>query len=139
MTSRFILLYFVAILFFQIQSLASGEHSEEGHDKHADRIGMEKALQKVDSQKGFKISSEAIKSLNIRTEPLDLKKLVIPKTSLVSIQDKKGIYILREGFFQFIEISSPMKLKPGDQIVVKGMGIIAITDVYSTDESEYSH
>lgn len=134
-----LLLVLYATLIFQPKALATGDHEGEGEEHHQERAGKEKALTEVNEEKGFKLSPEAVRAFGIETQAIDAKNPIIPKSSFVAIKNKKGIYLFREGFFRFVELSPKILFLPGDRVVTSGMGIIAITDVYSKDESEYGH
>ena len=138
------------------------DHSkqEEKHDDHDDHkghdhgaskaIGKGKAIEVVDEKKGFKLSKEAIKTLKLRLQNVDGDEFEISKTTLVSSKSIKGVYRFRAGFFKLLnakilkETKSGYKVKVagvefGDQIVINGVGLLRVTDVYSTDKSEYGH
>lgn len=121
------------------KTFASGDHENEIEEHHEERFGDQKALTDVDAEKGFKLSPESIKIMGIETKDIDANNPQIPKSSFVSIKDKKGIYIVRNSYFKFVELTSLNNLMSGDKLVTKGMGIIAITDIFSTDDTEYSH
>lgn len=141
-----------------------GEHDdhekEEKHKDHNDQdnhdhgsskaIGKGKAIEEVKEQDGFKLSDEALKSLNVKLESINSSEFKISKQSLVTSKNQKGIYRYRDGFFKFLEIKILKEesgdylvkcndLKFGDQIVVSGVGLLRVADVYSTDKSEYGH
>ena len=123
----------------------------KGHDHGASKaIGKGKAIEVVDEKKGFKLSKEAIKTLKLRLQNVDGDEFEISKTTLVSSKSIKGVYRFRAGFFKLLnakilkETKSGYKVKVagvefGDQIVINGVGLLRVTDVYSTDESEYGH
>jgi hypothetical protein len=133
------------------------DHSEdhdnhEGHDGHGGgkAIGKGKAIEAVDKVKGFKLSREAIKTLKLKLQTVDGDEFTIQKTTLVASKGSKGLYRFREGFFKFLpvkiikEVSNKYLVKVkgvdfGDQIVTNGVGLLRVSDVYSTDKSEYGH
>lgn len=128
------------------------KHSDhKGHDHGASKaIGKGKAIEVVDEKKGFKLSKEAIKTLKLRLQNVDGDEFEISKTTLVSSKSIKGVYRFRAGFFKLLnakilkETKSGYKVKVagvefGDQIVINGVGLLRVTDVYSTDKSEYGH
>lgn len=130
----------------------SHDHGEDGHDDHGGgkAVGKGKAIEMVDEKKGFKLSKEAIKTLNLKLKTVNGDEFSIKKTSLVASKGAKGIYRFRGGFFKFLPIQLKkeesgkylVKVKGvefGDQIVINGLGLLRITDVYSTDSSEYGH
>lgn len=126
---------FIFLLFLSLQLL---EFSLASEDHVSDKFGEGKALKKVSDSRGFVLSSEAINTIGIETKVIS-KNEKIPDSSIVSIRNKKGIYVLRDSFFKFIEFNSNMKLQQREHIVVKGQNLLLITDIYSTDETEYSH
>lgn len=128
------------------------EHDDhKGHDHGASKaIGKGKAIEVVDEKKGFKLSKEAIKTLKLKLQNVDGDEFEISKSTLVSSKSIKGVYRFRTGFFKLlnarilIETKSGYKVKVagvefGDQIVINGVGLLRVTDVYSTDKSEYGH
>jgi len=131
------------------------EHKEDRHDDHDDHgggksIGEGKAIESVDKVSGFKLSKEAIKTLNLKLQTVDGNEFTIDKTTLVTSKSTKGIYRFRSGFFKFLPIKllkevdgkylvNVIGVDFGDQIVTSGVGLLRVTDIYSTDESEYGH
>ena len=139
-----------------------GDHSD--HDDHGDdddhsgheghggskAIGKNKAIVEVDEAKGFKLSPEAIQSLKLQLSPVNGSKFEIKKSTLVSSKSVKGIYRFRGGFFKLVPVKiisekngrysiEAADITFGDQIVVNGLGLLRVADVYSTDKSEYGH
>ncbi|MCO4792391.1 MAG: hypothetical protein KC493_01670 [Bacteriovoracaceae bacterium] len=131
------------------------DHNEhEAHDDHGHgggkAIGKGKAIVEVDEKNGFMLSKEAIKTLKIQLKTISNSEFLIEKKNLVTTKDKKGIYRFRNGFFKFVpariikEQKSDYKVKIeglifGDQFVTNGVGLLRVSDVYSTDKSEYGH
>ena len=134
---------------------AKGKHEEDGdHDGHdhggGKAIGKGKAIEIVDEVKGFKLSREAIKTLKLKLQTVDGDEFQIVKSTLVTSKGIKGLYRFRGGFFKFMPVkllkevneNYLVKVKGvdfGDQIVTNGVGLLRVTDVYSTDKSEYGH
>jgi hypothetical protein len=134
-----------------------GKDSHDNHDGHYDHghgggkaMGKGKAIVEVDEKKGFKLSKEAIKTLKLKLNTVDGSKFSIAKKTLVASKDKKGVYRFRGGFFKLLPVkilkeengTYQVEVKGvdfGDQIVVDGLGLLRVTDVYSTDKSEYGH
>lgn len=130
------------------------EGEEDGH-RHGHgggkAIGEGKAIVEVDEEKGLKLSKEAIKSLSIKLEDYTpSSKTKIAKKTLVTSKNQKGLYRFRRGFFKLINIRilkeesnhyliRTSDLARGDQIVVGGVGLLRVSDIYSTDKSEYGH
>ncbi len=129
-----------------------GHENHEGHDEHGGgkAIGKGKAIEAVDKIKGFKLSKEAIKTLKLKLQTVDGDEFTIQKTTLVASKGSKGLYRFRGGFFKFLpvkiikEINNKYLVKVkgvdfGDQVVTNGVGLLRVSDVYSTDKSEYGH
>lgn len=119
------------LFLFSLQVFASGGH-HHGGDK---AIGEGKAIVDVDEKKGFKLSSEAIETLGIKSKRVN----DLPPSALVIDRDERSFYVLRDGYFRLLKLSELKTLRPEDEVVVEGVGLLRITDVYSTDESEYGH
>jgi hypothetical protein len=127
----------------------TGDHS--GHDHGSSKaIGKSKAITEVDEEKGFKLSPEAIKTMKLKLTTVDGELFTIAKSTLVTSKNTKGIYRFRGGYFKFLKASSVKEVKGkyqvkvkevsfGDQIVTNGLGLLRVSDIYSTDKSEYGH
>ncbi|MFT6068094.1 MAG: hypothetical protein ACJAT2_002341 [Bacteriovoracaceae bacterium] len=133
------------------ENIDDHKDGDDGHDHGGGKaIGKGKAIVEVDEVKGFKLSKEAIKTLELKLKTVDGSSFKIDKKTLVASKDKKGVYRFRGGYFKFLsakilkeETNGYMvEVKGvdfGDQIVVNGVGLLRVTDVYSTDKSEYGH
>jgi hypothetical protein len=130
------------------------EHDDDGddHDDHgaSKAIGKGKAIESVDEVKGFQLSKEAIKTLELKLKTVEGPRFIIDKSTLVTSINKKGIYRFRAGFFKFLPVKIIKEFNGkftvdvkgvglGDQIVINGTGLLRIADVYSTDKSSYGH
>lgn len=132
------------------------EHNDhKEHDDHEGHgggkaVGEGKAIEVVDETKGFKLSDEATSSLKIKLETVSGSEFEIKKSTLVASKSLRGVYRYREGFFKFLEVKikkeigdsyviSVEGMKFGDQIVVDGLSLVRVSDIYSTDKSEYGH
>jgi hypothetical protein len=138
------------------------DHASPKHDDHKDKddhghghgggkaIGIGKAIEEIDEIKGFKLSKEAIITLSIEFKDVDTSEFLISKSTLVASKGIKGIYRFREGYFKFLHIKLKKEIKGqylihvneiglGDQIVTGGVNLLRVSDIYSTDTSEYGH
>lgn len=128
-----------------------GDEDEHGHGHGGGKaVGQGKAILEVSEAKGFKLSKEAFQALNVKFMNIEHDSIRIRKDVLVSYQNKTGVYRYRDEFFKFIPVTikeqkqdqylvqSP-SLQSGDKIVTSPVGLIRITDVYSTDTAEYGH
>ena len=136
MKRAFVLLFSLFLPSVYASEDSSSHKQHQAHNNHDD----EKALQKVDIKKGFVLSKESLKAMGVEfIQYSKLKDSKIPTSALVFIKNIKGVYVLREGFIKFIEWKDELELRPDDYLVTQGLGVIAITDVYSKDSSDYSH
>ena len=131
------------------------QHEGENHHEHGDHeggksIGKGKAIEQVDEEKGFMLSKEAIKTLGIRLEKVESSQFHIGKSTLVASKDTKGVYRFRAGFFKLVPVEiikededgyrvKTKEIDFGDQIVIGGVGLLRVSDIYSTDKAEYGH
>ena len=127
------------------------DHSSHAHGHGGGQaVGKNKAITEVDEKKGFKLSKEAIKTLKLKLQTVDRESFKISKKTLVAFKKNKGVYRFRAGFFKLLPASISKELSDGymvtakgvdfgDQIVVDGVALLRVADVYSTDKSEYGH
>lgn len=129
-----------------------GHAGHGGHEGHGSSkaIGKGKAIEEVDETKGFRMSEEAKETIGVKLRKPSESPLVIPKDALVVSLDKRGIYRYRDGFFKMLPVKIEGEdkntftvavngLRDGDEIAVEGVGLLRVTDIYSTDTSEYGH
>ena len=112
---------------------------EEGEENS---FGKGKAIVEVkDEGKEFKLSAESIKLLEIKYVPvqskLNEKTLTISQSSLVTYQDKMGIYLFSNGWFKLSEIKiikrennkllvKVMRISTKDNLVVSSVGLLRV-------------
>src|SRR3990167_5264502 len=117
-----------------------GDHGEKGskEEEHGDDeeestggVGPNNAVTAADEHEGIKLSPKATEFIGLKTEAYDGQ--MIPKAALVFYQDKVGIYRLRDGWFKLVPVAFSLSessipqsadLRPGDQIVVQGTGLL---------------
>lgn len=126
-----------------------GHEDEHGHGE-GKAVGAGKAITEVDEKKGFKLSPEAMKTLNVGFQIVSGSEFTISTESLVSFKKINGVYRFRDGYFKLVDVTllkttkdgyhvnAPL-VENGDQILIKAVGLVRIADVYSTDTSEYGH
>lgn len=90
------------------------------------------------SHEELSLSDKVIKTIGIKTQEFDFKN-EIPKSSLVYHLDEVGFYVKRGNLFYFIHKGEEDEIKPGDELVTEGVGLLRISDVFSKDTSEYGH
>jgi hypothetical protein len=127
------------------------EHGEE--EEFSSSVGPGNAVTAAEPKNGFQMSDEALKTLEIKTQPIPAND-AFPKEAIVSFKDEAGVYRLRDGWFKLIEGETqplgnrirftPHKkkdLRPGDQIVVQGVPLLRVTelDAFSSGEAGHGH
>lgn len=131
---------------------AQDDHGHGHEDEHGrgKNVGSGRAILEVSEAEGFRLSKEAFQVLDIKFKDAEQDRIQIKKDVLVSYQNKMGVYRYRNEFFKFIPVTikeqkqdqylvqSP-SLQSGDKVVTSPVGLIRITDVYSTDTAEYGH
>jgi hypothetical protein len=128
------------------------EHSD--HDEHGHgggkAIGKGKAITDVSEENGFKLSVEAISRLKLKLQTIDTDEFIIKKSTLVTSKGIKGLYRFRDGYFKFLNVKLNKQINKkylvkvkgiefGDQVVIRGVGLLRVADIFSTDKSEYGH
>lgn len=125
--------------------LASPMTSEAHEASGTARIGEGKAVLEAKEGKGIRLSEQAQKSIGVRLVPPSELAGTLPKGSIVSYQDKRAVYVLRDGFFKRLELGKltfPSNLKPSDQLAVEGAALLRASELEafgSEEEEEGEH
>lgn len=132
------------------------EHSDEKNHDHeeASHVGPGFAVVKADHENGLQLSDVALKTIGVKTMPVEGNTVTLPKNSLVREKTRTGFYRLRGGWFKMIlietgifyasgaaqTITSP-ELKAGDHVVIEGGGLLRIAelDVFTEDVEGHHH
>lgn len=126
------------------ESEEAGEHAGEGdghgHEEN-ENIGPGKGIVSASEKVGIQISPEAEKNFEIqKVNVTNPNQLELPKSAIVTAGIEVNLYRFREGHykrvdFEFISKSDKtvvvksQDLKSGDQIVVRGMGLLRIAEI----------
>lgn len=125
-------------------------HEDEHGHGHASKLSKDKAVMEVNDDGGVKLSKEAIALLEIKTRKAINGEFSLPLDAIVFIKRTKGFYLKRDDFFYFIENNNIKKsqkefsvnyskFQKNDEIVIAGVELLRISDVFAKDESEYGH
>jgi len=131
-------------------------HSDTDQDSHEEQeenpqIGPDKGITEYREHDGFKLSPEAFKNFEIVTidvgqgEILILDEKVIVKTGV-----EQNLFRLRNDFFKRVDFTlvnrsagkiqiKSTELRPGDKIVVQGMGFLRISEISATGGAPEGH
>lgn len=117
------------------------EKTEEHHEETSNQVGPEKGVLEASEQLGIKLSPEALKNFELKTEKvIGSGPWIMPASSRFQSGEEANLYRLRGGFFKRIEFTlvkrtanqitvSSSELKAGDEIVSSGLGFLRITEV----------
>ena len=136
------------------------DHESHGHeDEHKESFGKSKAIQQVELEgKKFKLSKEAIKSLNIASEnispqkQLGSKKYWLPHSALVFSKNNVAIFSRDDNWFEFHSVSILQKKKSPDltlvelpylvsklNVVVEGVPLLMVARLQATGKGGKGH
>lgn len=149
------------------QSSAPGNDSqhgeEEGHshgegdgdDESESQFGEGKAISAVsEGGERFKLAERSTELLGIKAaaiKALSKQTFKIPKLALVRSRADYGVYVVREGWIQLIEVellNGPRsgevkilskKLKQKDMIIVSGLGFVRVAHVQASGKGGEGH
>lgn len=109
---------------------SAAEHHEHEEEESTGGVGPHNAVTAADAHAGITLSLAAIECIGLATAVYDGQ--LIPKAALIFYQDKVGLYRLRDGWFKLVSADD---LRPGDQIVVQGTGLLRVAelDAFSGD------
>ena len=122
------------------------EHgSEKGHgheeEEGSSSVGPEKGILEASDNDGIKLSPEALKNFEIKTQKISgTGPWTIPNSARLHSKEETNLYRLRNGFFKRIDfmqskkdekqfIANSKDLKNGDEVVVHGVGFLRIAEV----------
>lgn len=125
-------------------------HEDEGHEEENSQIGSNKGILEAHKEKGFRLSPEAEKNFELEKVKVSSDQLEIPSQAVVTAGVEVNLYRLREGFYSRIDFTEVRKsannlvikskdLKPGDEIVVKGLGFLRMTEIAAFDGAPAGH
>lgn len=123
-----------------------GHESEKGHahgtgEEKPANVGSEKGLLDASEGAGIKLSLEALKTFEIRTQKLvGGGPWALPESARVHSGEEVNIFRLRQGFFKRIDFSQHQRsagrivvssedLRAGDEVVVSGVGFLRIAEL----------
>jgi len=162
-----IILIFTISVFFVIASATANEdhhdhqeHSDENsHEAHGSdheeestsSVGPDKGILAASKEKGISLSEAALKNFDIKTQTLlGPGPWTLPASAKVSALEEVNLYRLRDGHFKRIDFKELKKstdtisvsssdLKPGDSIVVNGVGFLRIAELAAFGGAAHGH
>lgn len=120
------------------------EHGQKaaGHEEEdASNVGPDKGITEANEDKGVKLSPEALKNFEIKTQTLSgAGPWTVPASARLLALEESNLYRLRDGYFKRIDFvliksnASQMtvrseELQPGDEVVTGGIGFLRIAEL----------
>jgi len=116
---------------------AEHEHEEEG----GSAVGPEKGITEASEQDGIKLSPEAIRNFEIKTQKLSgSSPWTLPSSARLLALEESNLYRVRNGYFKRIDFNllkgnqsqitiKSNELMVGDEIVTNGVGFLRIAEL----------
>jgi hypothetical protein len=116
------------------------DEKEHGHEEEENTaVGPDKGILEK-SEHGFKLSPQAIKSFDLKTQNYLNPTAEFPRATLVEVKEEKFVYRLRDGWIKKVPVKVLGKHKlvvnlelsqfhAGDQIIVGGTGFVRVSEL----------
>ena len=121
---------------------AGHDHGSEGHaDEESGNVGPDKGILEASEEKGFKLSPQAVKNFELKTQKLSGSgPWTVPHSAKLLSGEEMNIYRQRDGYFKRIDFNaikrtpqqltlSSKDLRSGDEVVVNGIGFLRIAEL----------
>ena len=116
---------------------ANGKHEE--HEENP-QVGPGKGILEASEESGIKLSPEAEKNFEIARLKVSQESIEIPKSAIVRAVSEVNVFRYRNGFYKRIDFEQLSRaqnkifiksedLKPGDEVVVSGLGFLRIAEI----------
>lgn len=118
------------------------EHSgvDEHEDKKSAQVGPDKGILAASQSEGFKLSPEAEKNFGLSRTKVSSESIELPKSAIVTSVAEINVFRYRNGFYKRVEFSEmnrsqdkvrirSKEIRPGDEIVIKGLGFLRIAEI----------
>lgn len=120
-----------------------------GEDELSPMIGPDKGITERKDE-SFKLSPEAIKTLEVEVKPYGGGTLIIDRKAIVFTKNDTSIFRMRDGWFERIDVKIVQKmggrylvtseqLKNGDQYAVSGVNFLRIAELSTEEGAEQGH
>ncbi|MBL7686498.1 MAG: hypothetical protein JNJ49_00580 [Bdellovibrionaceae bacterium] len=119
---------------------SEAEHGH-GEEEASPAVGPDKGILAADEHQGFKLAPEAEKTFEMKTTTVSAGGTVqLPKAAVVTAGTETNLFRLRDGFYKRIDFETVSRsqntvsvrskdLRPGDQIVIAGLGFLRIAEI----------
>lgn len=142
----------------------SQEHKNENHEDHKDgdehddheeeeesssAVGPDKGILEK-GENGFKLSSEATKSFELKVQNISSHTSEYPRATLVEVKSEQFIYRLRDGWIKKTAVKVIKKnkdtvileislIKAGDKVIVEGTGFVRVSELVAEEGVSHGH
>jgi len=128
-----------------------GGHDHEEGEEEAGNVGPEKGIIEANEKAGFKLSAEAHKNFELKTQKLSGDgPWAIPSAAVVHAGEEVNLFRMRAGFFKRIDFQNIRKsnkdivvdsddMREGDEIVVAGLGFLRIAELAAFGGVAHGH
>jgi len=129
--------FFVFVILALGSVSLADEHKEEGGSS----VGPGKGITEASEDKGIRLSPEALKNFEIKTQALTGPgPWTVPASSRLLALEESNLYRLRGGYFKRIDFVllksneskitvSSKEFQPGDEVVTGGIGFLRIAEL----------
>lgn len=122
------------------ESHEHGKSDEHGEHEESAQVGPDKGILEASESEGFKLSPEAEKNFEISRVKASSDSIELPKSAIVTAVAEINVFRYRNGFYKRIDFSEENRsqgkvrirskdIKPGDEIVVHGLGFLRIAEI----------
>lgn len=125
------------------------EHGDDHEEEGSSVVGPDKGIMEK-SEKGFKLSPEALQSFELKTQNISGQISEYPRSTLVEIKDGKFVYRMRESWIKKISVKVIKKNKDtvilelsqfqaGDKVIVGGNGFVRVSELVTEEGVSHGH
>ncbi|MGE4108233.1 MAG: hypothetical protein AB7F66_13545 [Bacteriovoracia bacterium] len=141
---------FLGMVFLICAVLVLGAHAAEENEEGGS-IGPDKGIVEASESKGFKLSPEALKNFDLKTQKLNGDgPWTISKSAIVHSGEETNLFRVRSGFFKRIDFQVVKKadasltvdsddLREGDEIVLAGTGFLRVSELAAFGGVAHGH
>lgn len=134
-------IYLTILLTCIVTIFSNANASEEKAETKPSRTGGHFAVTEFNKEDGFKLSEQALKTLDIKFQALKGEKIwTVPSTAIVHLKHTSGVYRRYDGWISYVLVSVTKRnendvqitssdLESGDEIATTGTHFLRMTEV----------
>jgi hypothetical protein len=131
------------------QAHTEGDSHDEHEEEASSTVGPDKGITEK-AEAGFKLSAEAMKTMEIKSVPYAGGSISLPAKAIVQIKDEKSVFRIRDGWIKRTSVQVLQKnpdslvisskgFRDADQVVVEGAGFLRISEIFSEEGASHGH